>query len=70
MTSSTKLRRCEAVKLTRKQVEQITYDMGWESEDADAFWELARRETKDPGCLERENRAYWQRVLARDGEKR
>ena len=62
-----KFARRKTAVLTRKQVEQIVYDMGWESEDADVFWDLASRETRDPGCLERENDAYWQRVLEFDG---
>lgn len=59
--------RRETVALTRRQVEQIVCDMGWEPEDADVFWDLACRETSEPGCLERECEAYWQRVFAFDG---
>ena len=51
------------VALTRSQVESILYDMGWEPEDAAAFWQLARRESRNPGCLDRARRKYWHRFL-------
>ncbi|MBI1204939.1 MAG: hypothetical protein GC182_20750 [Rhodopseudomonas sp.] len=56
------------VTLTSEQVHAIAYDMGWEWEDAAIFWNLALREAKDPGCLEREQTAHMQGVLReRDG---
>lgn len=51
------------VALTRAQVESIAYDMGWEPEDAAAFWQLARREAQKPGCLDRERREYLRRAF-------
>jgi hypothetical protein len=41
--------RRETVALTRSQVERIIYDMGWEPEDADAFWRLATRQALTNG---------------------
>jgi hypothetical protein len=41
---TTRKARRETVALTRSQVERIIYDMGWEPEDADAFWKLATRQ--------------------------
>jgi len=41
--------RRETVALTRAQVERIIYDMGWEPEDADAFWTLATKEAAGNG---------------------
>lgn len=55
--------RRETVVLTRSQVESILYDMGWEPEDADVLWEFAMRETRNPGCLERARRQYFQRAF-------
>lgn len=54
------------VALTRAQVEAIFLDMGWEPEDVTAFWHLARRETREPGCLDAERRKYVQFVLPID----
>jgi hypothetical protein len=51
------------VALTRRQVEAILLDMGWEREDVTAFWRLARRETREPGCLDAERRKYWQQFM-------
>lgn len=51
------------VALTRHQVESICHDMGWGPEDAEAFWKFARHEARDPGCLDRERRAYWERIV-------
>ncbi|MCC6946398.1 MAG: hypothetical protein IT539_01390 [Bradyrhizobiaceae bacterium] len=60
--------RRETVALTRSQVESIVRDMGWEPEDADAFWSLAVREAAEPGSLDREARAYFERLaLHMDG---
>jgi len=55
--------RRETVALSRAQVESILHDMGLEDEDVVSFWRLARRETRDPGCLDRERRVYFQRML-------
>ncbi len=55
--------RRETVALTRQQVETICYEMGWEPEDAEAFWKFACREDRDPGCLEREHREYCEGLL-------
>lgn len=44
--------RRETVVLTREAVEAILVShMGWEPEDADIFWRLARRETLSPGIV-------------------
>lgn len=38
--------------LTREAVEAILVGhMGWETEDADTFWRMARRETSAPGIV-------------------
>lgn len=55
--------RRSAVALSRAQVESILHDMGWEPEDANVFWRMARRESRDPGCLARARRKYWHRFL-------
>lgn len=51
-----------AIALTRCQVDSIMYDMGLESEDVASFWRLARRETRDPGCLRRQRIRYLRSV--------
>jgi hypothetical protein len=51
------------VALTRHQVEAIILDMGWDAEDVTAFWRLARRETREPGCLDAERRKYGQQFM-------
>jgi hypothetical protein len=44
----------KTVTLTRKAVVNIlVHNMGWDEDDAARFWNLALRETRDPGCLER-----------------
>ncbi len=44
--------RRETVVLTREAVENILVPwMGWEPEDADIFWRVARRETRCPGIV-------------------
>lgn len=44
--------RRETVVLTRQAAEAIPVaHMGWEPEDADIFWRLARRETASPGII-------------------
>jgi hypothetical protein len=44
--------RRETVVLTREAVEAILVGhMGWEPEDADIFWRMARRETSAPGTV-------------------
>lgn len=55
--------RRETVALTRSQIDFIFHEMGWESEDADIFWDLACRECEQPGSLEREARQYFERLL-------
>ncbi len=40
----------ETVVLTRRNIMDILVScMGWEPEDVDVFWQLARRETLSPG---------------------
>lgn len=56
--------RRETVALTRSQVEAILLDMGWEHEDVTTFWRLARRETREPGCLDAERRKYWRQFIS------
>jgi hypothetical protein len=51
------------VALSRAQVESIVFDMGWEPEDADVLWDCAMRETRNPGCLERARRKYFQKAF-------
>ena len=47
--------------LTREAVEAILVGhMGWEPEDADIFWRMARRETSCPGIVARWlQHSYW-----------
>jgi hypothetical protein len=61
-STSSKARRA-TVALSRPQVEFICYSMGWEYEDTAAFWRLARRETRNPGCLKRESRKVGHRII-------
>ena len=44
----------QTVTLTFEQVKDILYDMGLdETQDAANFWEIARKETIEPGYLRR-----------------
>lgn len=46
-------RRSGKIVLYRQQLETIlVHVMGWEREDAIRFWQLARWETSNPGCLD------------------
>lgn len=51
------------VALTRKDVANILTFMGWEPEDVTVFWWNTRRETRNPGILEREMREELQRAF-------
>ncbi len=55
--------KAKMVTLARDQIASILHDVGWEDEDVTVFWRLARRETRAPGCLAREHRAYLARVM-------
>lgn len=57
------MRKQGTVTLTRDQLASILHDMGWEDEDVSVLWRLARREMREPGCLARERRSYWARVM-------
>lgn len=50
MTPGHKAKREVVLNLTYADIETITYTMGWESEDADAFWLLALK-LKKHGAL-------------------
>jgi hypothetical protein len=56
-------KRAARVSLTRRQVDSILYDMGWESEDLASFWRLARRETRHPGSLRRERVRHFRSIM-------
>ena len=65
MTPTTRQQaRRATVVLTRQQIEMIVSDMGWEPEDADVFWQMARRENRNPGSIERDRTAYWAPILS------
>lgn len=50
---SKKARRSGKIVLYRDQVHTIlVHIMGWEAEDAARFWQYARWETSNPGCLD------------------
>lgn len=64
-SSHQKARRA-TVALTRRDVENIlVHNMGWEHEDVTAFWRLARRETREPGFLERDLRRQFAQAFGK-----
>lgn len=52
-----------AITLTRRQIESIIHNMGWEPEDAQTFLKMAKREMRDPGILDREEAAYFRPLI-------
>jgi 3-isopropylmalate dehydratase small subunit len=63
MTSS--ITPTKTVTLDLETVRLIMEDMGYEELDVQSFWRQALREKRDPGCLLRQRKAYWEKVKAR-----